>query len=740
MKGDQGIENPAFVASSPDTPHRLFALPSRVEVSDLSINTQRQHAQPQEAQKSPEAPRPSADPTVSQELSVPEQPPEFEEGPCGCGNLQPQSLQRCNTPQGFLLYYCLLALTQGIVVNGLVNISISTIEKRYEMKSSLTGLISSSYDISFCLLSLFVSFFGERGHKPRWLAFASFMIGLGALVFSMPKFFSGKYQMGSFFEGTCIATRNTTSCTFSNSSLSNYLYVFILGQLLLGAGGTPLYTLGTAFIDESVPTHKSSLYIALQAEKSKIMVPTDSVSGIGYCMSILGPAVGYVLGGQLLTLYIDVGMGQSVAITEDDPRWLGAWWIGFLLCWLFAWSLIIPFLCFPKHLPGTAKIHSERICQTHQEKNSSLKQTEENFGTSLKDFPAALKNLMRNAVFMCLVLSASSEALITTGFATFLPKFIENQFGLSSSFSATLAGAVLIPGAALGQILGGVVVSKLKMTCKNTMKFSLLTSLFAFALSFVFIYANCENEPFAGVSELYNGTGKLGNLTAPCNTDCNCLRSYYYPVCGGDGIQYFSPCFAGCKNYVSERHSKVYYNCSCIARNIEMTPTVADFDFEAKAGKCENRCSKLPIFLGFLFATIVFTFMSGTPITVSILRCVDHRQRSLALGIQFMLLRLLGTIPGPIIFGITIDSTCILWDINECGTKGACWIYNNIKMAHMLVAISVTCKTITIFFNGCAVFLYKPPPLGPDASFENQHTVVTTVSVECDLSNTVNEG
>ena len=49
---------------------------------------------------------------------------------------------------------------------------------------------------------------------------------------------------------------------------------------------------------------------------------------------------------------------------------------------------------------------------------------------------------------------------------------------------------------------------------------------------------------------------------------------------------------------------------------------------------------------------------------------------------------LLGTIPGPIIFGITIDSTCVLWDINECGIKGACWIYNNIKMAYMLVAIS----------------------------------------------------
>lgn len=79
------------------------------------------------------------------------------------------------------------------------------------------------------------------------------------------------------------------------------------------------------------------------------------------------------------------------------------------------------------------------------------------------------------------------------------------MYVFSLSVSSFSSGAVLIPGAALGQILGGVLVSKLKMTCKNTMKFALLTSLVAFALSFVFVYANCENEPFAGVSESYNG-------------------------------------------------------------------------------------------------------------------------------------------------------------------------------------------------------------------------------------------
>ncbi|EPY74246.1 hypothetical protein CB1_002201001 [Camelus ferus] len=115
MKGCRGIENPAFVASSPDTPRRLCASPSNVEVSVLSTNTRREDSQPQEPQdpqKSPEPPLSSVTPAGSQERPRPESLSEFEEGPCGWGTFQPQCLQRCNTPQGFLFHYCLLALTQ----------------------------------------------------------------------------------------------------------------------------------------------------------------------------------------------------------------------------------------------------------------------------------------------------------------------------------------------------------------------------------------------------------------------------------------------------------------------------------------------------------------------------------------------------------------------------------------------------------------------------------------------------
>ncbi|XP_056181709.1 solute carrier organic anion transporter family member 4C1 [Falco biarmicus] len=635
-------------------------------------------------------------------------PEAAEEGACGWGHCAPKALQLCNNPEGYLAAYSLLAIFQGVVVNGLINISISTIEKRYELNSSLTGLISASYDIAFCILSLFVSFFGERGHKPRWLAFSAFMLGLGSLIFSLPHFSSGKYHYGAKLEDTCqipgTSSANLTCSTSTKSLLPNYLYIFILGQLLLGVGGTPLYTLGTAFIDDSVPKHKSSLYI-----------------GIGYAMSLLGPAIGYVLGGQLLNIYIDIQIPESIKMDQDDPRWLGAWWIPFLACFFAIWLLIIPFSCFPKHLPGTAKIQAEKISETHND-GSELLVEARNIGKSYKDFPVALLILLKNPVLMSLIIASSSEALVATGFATFLPKFIESQFGKTSSFSATLGGLVLIPAAALGQIISGILISKCKMDCKNIIKFMIGTSSVALLLNTVFLFAKCGNQPFAGVSETYNGTGKLYNFTAPCNAKCGCLRSMYYPVCGRDEVQYFSPCFAGCASQLFNNMKKTYHNCSCIGKPKGENGS-EDFLYEAVPGKCPTLCRLLPLFLTSFFFAVVFTFMAVTPTTVAILRCVPDKQRSFALGVQSVFLRLLGTIPGPILFGVAIDNSCTLWDINECKTKGACWVYDNERMAYLLMGISAACKIITIVFVVIALCLYKPPPASATLSRKDSEMV-----------------
>ena len=65
---------------------------------------------------------------------------------------------------------------------------------------------------------------------------------------------------------------------------------------------------------------------------------------------------------------------------------------------------------------------------------------------------------------------------------------------------------------------------------------------------------------------------------------------------------------------------------------------------------------------------------------------MERVQRSLSLGLQTIMLRGLGTVPGPVVFGFVMDSTCLLWrqQEDECGgggRAGACLVYDNAAMS-----------------------------------------------------------
>ena len=76
--------------------------------------------------------------------------------------------------------------------------------------------------------------------------------------------------------------------------------MFILGQLLHGFGAAPVITLGLTFLDEVVSPANSPLYI-----------------GVFQTWFVVGPAVGYILGGQLLALHTDLTPPPGVN-TEDN--------------------------------------------------------------------------------------------------------------------------------------------------------------------------------------------------------------------------------------------------------------------------------------------------------------------------------------------------------------------------------------------------------------------------------------
>ena len=62
-------------------------------------------------------------------------------------------------------------LLQGATVNGLINLGLSTLERRFNLKSVQTGFIAGSYDIGFMAATLPISYFGgmKGASKPRYL-------------------------------------------------------------------------------------------------------------------------------------------------------------------------------------------------------------------------------------------------------------------------------------------------------------------------------------------------------------------------------------------------------------------------------------------------------------------------------------------------------------------------------------------------------------------------------------------
>ena len=52
--------------------------------------------------------------------------------------------------------------------------------------------------------------------------------------------------------------------------------------------------------------------------------------------------------------------------------------------------------------------------------------------------------------------------------------------------------------------------------------------------------------------------------------------------------------------------------------------------------------------------------------------------------------------PGPILFGFTLDHSCLLWE-KECdGSTGSCLFYDNHQMAWLLLAVCASAKVLNI--------------------------------------------
>ena len=88
-------------------------------------------------------------------------------------------------------------------MSGVHNVNTQTLERRFKLPSSQSGMISSSYDFSAAVFGVVISFIGSGRYKARWLAGGAFVMGIGSLVMAIPHFTTGPYEWGEDRIKTC---------------------------------------------------------------------------------------------------------------------------------------------------------------------------------------------------------------------------------------------------------------------------------------------------------------------------------------------------------------------------------------------------------------------------------------------------------------------------------------------------------------------------------------------------------
>ncbi|XP_074907460.1 solute carrier organic anion transporter family member 1C1 isoform X4 [Buteo buteo] len=550
--------------------------------------------------------------------------------------------------------------------------TITQIERRFDIPSSLVGVIDGSFEIGNLLIIILVSYFGAKLHRPRIIGAGCLIMSAGTFLIAMPQFFMGRYRYERF-PSTINSTVSISPCLQDKSQ-------------------TPLSAL----------------------EKSQPKINAGCVQTV----AIIGPIFGFLLGSLCAKLYVDIGFVDldSVTITHKDVQWVGAWWLGYLIAGVISVLAGIPFWFLPKHLPkpesrkdsSTSSEQSKFITEDNKDQHKSYQQ-QVKIAEMAKDFLPSLKNLFGNPVYILYLCASIIQFNSLIGMVTYKPKYIEQQYGQTSSKTNFVIGLINIPAVAFGIFSGGLIMKKFRISVLGAAKLSLGSSFFGYLLLLSLFAMGCENSDVAGLTVSYHGTKQMTDyeqaLFSECNSGCACSKNDWDPICGENGVTYISACLAGCHASNGSGKNTVFFNCSCVG-----TLQSPSRSSSAVVGPCQkgNECPKM--FLYFLVISVITSYtlsVGGTPGYILLLRCIKPHLKSFALGIYTLAIRVLAGIPAPVYFGVAIDTTCLKWGSKRCGGRGACRLYDASALRYVYLGLTLVLGTVSIFFSVAVLWVLR---------------------------------
>ncbi|XP_058511640.1 solute carrier organic anion transporter family member 1C1 [Ochotona princeps] len=629
------------------------------------------------------------------------------------------------------------------LAEGYLKSTITQIERRFDIPSSLVGVIDGSFEIGNLLVIMFVSYFGAKLHRPKIIGMGCLVMGIGTLLIAMPQFFMEQYRYDRY-SSSFSSNLSLSPCLLESknqlpisameksqpqidnecegdASSSMWVYIF-LGNLLRGLGETPIQPLGIAYLDDFASEDNAPFYI-----------------GCVQTVAIIGPIFGFLLGSLCAKLYVDIGFVNldQVTITPKDPQWVGAWWLGYLIAGILSLLAAVPFWCLPKSPPGPqSKEESSSCC----EKSRFIVDDQANYQAAhgerakmlemARDFLPCLKNLLGNPVYFLYLCASTVQFNSLFGMVTYKPKYIEQQYGQSSSKANFVIGLINIPAVALGIFSGGIAMKKFKIGVCGAAKLYLGSAVFGYLLFLSLFAIGCENFDVAGLTVSYQGTKPVSYheraLFSDCNSRCKCSETKWEPICGENGITYASACLAGCQASNSSENNIMFYNCTCM--EIAAPESAGS---SGVMGRCQkdNGCPRM--FLYFLVISVITYYtlsLGGIPGYMLLLRCVKPQLKSFALGVYTLAVRVLAGIPAPVYFGVLIDTSCLKWGFKRCGTRGSCRLYDSNYFRYIYLGVTVILGTVSIVLSMAVLLVLKKKDASKRGSFvmPSETAVVST--------------
>ncbi|XP_022249123.1 solute carrier organic anion transporter family member 4C1-like [Limulus polyphemus] len=317
------------------------------------------------------------------------------------------------------------------------------------------------------------------------------------------------------------------------------------------------------------------------------------------------------------------------------------------------------------------------------------------------------RQIALNPILVCHTFGITLRLVSVIGYMTLMSKYMEVQFHQTASGASFFSGLTIVLSMVLGILAGSVVIRKVRPQPRSLLAYILSTETLSLVLLLIVMFISCAPPKIAGLTK----SRERIELNQPCNDHCNCSTRVFHPVCGYDvesteQITFFSPCFAGCQSInlsskILFQEAQSYSSCSCLETNSEVTS-----DETATTGYCESYCNMfVPYIVLCALGKIIYSTGSAGNQLVP-LRCVDPKDKGVALGLKGAVVSLFAFLPAPVIFGFLADDACTVWE-EECGSRGNCWLYDLDKFRYNLHGASFGFFLAGSLFD-LGVFLLAP--------------------------------